>query len=52
MNRLCTFGGAAIGGYLGWFLGARFGLGTAFVLGGLAALGGVYAGWRLAQRLR
>jgi uncharacterized protein YcfJ len=52
MNKLCTFGGAAIGSYLGWFLGRRFGLGTALVLSGLAALAGVYAGWKLARRLR
>jgi len=30
----------------------RFGLGTAIVLSGVAALAGVYAGWKLAQRLR
>lgn len=52
MNRLCTFGGAFIGSYAGWFLGLRFGLGTAIVLSGLAALVGVYAGWKLAQRFR
>ncbi|HUJ44585.1 MAG TPA: hypothetical protein VLW52_13375 [Opitutaceae bacterium] len=52
MNKLCTFGGAAIGSYLGWILGARLGWGTAFALSGLAALAGVYAGWRLARRLR
>lgn len=52
VNKLCTFGGAAIGSYLGWILGARLGWGTAFALSGLAALAGVYAGWRLARRLR
>jgi hypothetical protein len=52
MNKLCTYGGAAIGSYLGWWLGARYGLVTAFVLSGLAALAGVYVGWKLAQRLR
>jgi hypothetical protein len=30
----------------------RYGLGTAFVLSGVASLVGVYAGWKLAQRLR
>ena len=52
MNKLCTFGGATLGSYAGWFLGMRFGLGTAIVLSCVAALAGVYAGWKLAQRLR
>ncbi len=52
MNRLCTFGGAIIGSYLGWFIGMRVGLGTAIVLSGIAALAGVVAGWKLAQRLK
>jgi hypothetical protein len=52
MNKLCTFGGATLGSYAGWFLGMRFGLGTAIVLSGVAALIGVYAGWKPAQRLR
>lgn len=52
MNRLCTFGGAFIGSYAGWILGLQFGFGTAIVLSGLAALAGVYLGWKLAQRFR
>ncbi|MFA5057551.1 MAG: hypothetical protein WC485_05515 [Opitutaceae bacterium] len=52
MNKLCTLGGATIGSYVGWFLGMRFGFGTAIVISGLAALVGVYAGWKLAQRWR
>jgi hypothetical protein len=52
MNKLCTFGGAFVGSYAGWFLGMKIGLGTAIVVSGLAALAGVYAGWKLAQRLR
>jgi hypothetical protein len=52
MNKLCTFGGAAVGGYAGWFLGQQFGYGVAFALSGLGSLLGVYAGWKLAQRLR
>ncbi|MDD2763051.1 MAG: hypothetical protein PHE83_03630 [Opitutaceae bacterium] len=52
MNKLCTLGGAAIGGYVGWFLGMRFGFGAAIVISGLASLAGVYAGWKLARRFR
>lgn len=52
MNKLCTFGGATIGSYAGWFLGMRWGYGAAFVISGLAALVGVYLGWKVAQRFR
>ena len=52
MNKLCTFGGAILGGYLGWFIGLRIGIGTAIVFSGAASLAGVVAGWKLAQRLR
>ena len=52
MNKLCTYGGAILGSYAGWLLGMRFGLGTAIVLSSVASLAGVYAGWKLAQRLR
>ena len=52
MNRLCTFAGAILGSYLGWFVGLRIGIGTAIVLSGLASLAGVVAGWKLAQRFR
>jgi len=52
MNKLCTFGGATIGSYVGWFLGMRFGYFAAFAVSGVASLVGVYAGWKLAQRLR
>ena len=51
MNKLCTLGGASIGSYVGWFLGERYGLGTAFVLSGIASLAGVYLGWKLARKL-
>lgn len=52
MNRLCTFGGAFLGSYLGWYVGMRVGIGTAIVLSGLASVGGVVAGWKLAQKFR
>ena len=52
MNKLCIFGGTTIGSYLGWFLGDRFGLMTAFWLSGAGSLLGVWAGWKIAQRFR
>jgi uncharacterized protein YcfJ len=52
MNKLCTFGGAALGSYVGWFLGLRFGYFAAFAVSGVGALLGVYAGWKIAQRFR
>ena len=52
MNKLCTFGGATIGSYVGWFLGMQWGYVAAFVISGLAALAGVYLGWKVAQRFR
>ncbi len=52
MNKLCTFGGATVGSYAGWVLGMRIGVGTAIVASGVAALVGVYLGWKLAERFR
>ena len=50
MNKLCTFGGALIGSYVGWYLGSRFGIGWAFFVSGIGSLLGVYLGWKIAQR--
>jgi len=50
VNRLCTFGGAMVGSYLGWYLGLRWGMGLAFSLGAIGSLLGVYLGWKLARR--
>jgi len=51
VNRLCTFGGALIGGYLGWALASPLGFWWAFAISSLASLFGVYFGWKLAVRL-
>jgi hypothetical protein len=53
VNKLCIFTGTMLFGYLGWFLGARLGLGFfgCFVLSGLASIVGVWAGWKIAQKL-
>ncbi len=36
--------------YGGWYLTAPLGMGWAFALSGVAALVGVYVGWKLGQR--
>lgn len=36
--------------YGGWYLAQPWGMGWAFVVSGLGALIGVYAGWKLGQR--
>ena len=52
MKNLCTFGGAMIFGYLGWWVGDASGLGFfgAFIASGVASLVGVYLGWKFARR--
>lgn len=52
MTKLCTFGGATIAGYAGWYLADVIGFEFfgAFVISGIASVIGVYLGWKLAQR--
>jgi hypothetical protein len=55
VTKLCIFGGMTIFSYAGWALGdSVFGLGFfgSFMLSGVASLVGVYAGWKLAQKLQ
>lgn len=53
MTKLCIFVGTTIGGYAGWGIGDAlgFGFGWAFVLSGVGSMAGVYAGWKLAQKI-
>ena len=53
MTKLSIFTGTMLGSYLGWYLGEAVGLGFwgAFILSGVGSVGGVYAGWKLAQKL-
>ena len=51
MSRLLTVLGATLGGAIGWWLGARVGTMTAFVLSTLGTGVGVYAGRRIAESL-
>ncbi len=52
MIKLCIFTGATVGSYVGWFLGMKFGIWTAYFISGFGSMAGVYAGWKFAQRFR
>ena len=47
MNRLCIFIGMIVFGWIGWWIGARFGLVTGFIVSSLGSIVGVYVGWRI-----
>lgn len=49
MSKLLTFLGATVGGAIGWWLGARVGIMTAFMLSTVGTGVGVYAGRRIAE---
>jgi hypothetical protein len=50
MSKLLIFIGMTAGGWLGWSLGERFGIMTAFILSTLGSIGGVILGWRIGRR--
>ncbi len=47
MCKLCILIGMTILGWIGWWLGAKIGLMTAFLVSGLGSMIGVYLGWRI-----
>ena len=47
MRNFCIFVVVNVFGAIGWWLGSRFGMGTAFALSAVGSLAGVYVGWRL-----
>ena len=47
MRKLCIFIGVTVFSWVGWWLGAKFGVMTAFILSGAGSLLGVYVGWRI-----
>jgi hypothetical protein len=49
--KLLIFVGINVFGALGWWLGERFGVMTAFIASGAGSLLGVYVGWSTARRL-
>ena len=50
MQKLFTFIGITIGGYVGWFIGAQVGIFTAFMLSIVGTGAGLYAARRMAQQ--
>ena len=50
MSKLLALVGATFGGAVGWWLGARVGIVTAFLLSVVGTAAGVYAGRRIAAR--
>jgi hypothetical protein len=51
VSKVLGFLGASIGGAIGWWLGARVGTMTAFVLSTVGTGVGVYAGRRIADSI-
>jgi hypothetical protein len=51
VSKLLTFVGATVGGAIGWWLGARVGTMTAFMVSTLGSGVGVYAGRRIADSI-
>ena len=49
MKKLFVLGGATVGSYIGWWLGARFGIMTAFMVSMVATGFGMYVGARAAH---
>lgn len=47
MEKLCIFIGVTALGWVGWWIGAKVGIMTAFTLSGVGSILGVYAGWRI-----
>ena len=56
MMKLCIFVGTMVGGIGGSLIAGAFGMDTfslgSFLLSGVGSVVGVYAGWKLAQRLQ
>ena len=47
VQKLCIFIGMTAGSWVGWLLGDRFGMMTAFLISSLGSMVGVYLGWRI-----
>lgn len=47
--KFCIFIGVNVGGAIGWSLGERFGIMTAFLISSIGSIAGVFAGWKLAR---
>lgn len=45
--KLVIYSAIVIFGWIGWAIGARFGLMTAFILSCVGSFAGIYVGWRI-----
>jgi len=50
VKKLCLFISVSLGGYLGWWIGASFGLMTAYFLSVVGSLAGVLVGCSINRR--
>jgi uncharacterized membrane protein YeiH len=55
VNKLCIFVGTTVFGIVGSLIAGAFGMDTfslgSFLLSGVGSVVGVYAGWKVAQKL-
>lgn len=51
MIKLLCWISVFVGGTIGWWLGARFGFGWAFILSSIGSIAGVFVGWKIADNL-
>ena len=51
MSKLCIFVGTTVFSTIGWYLGEPFGMFAAFLVSGVGSVFGVWAGWKLAQKI-
>jgi uncharacterized protein YcfJ len=49
MRKLCWIVGASIGGAIGWWIGGKVGIMTAYILSSAGALLGVYLGIKFSR---
>jgi hypothetical protein len=47
MKKTRIFVGLTVLGWVGWWIGSKIGLMTAFVVSGIGSMVGVYVGWRI-----
>lgn len=47
MCKLCIFIGMMGLGWVGWWLGAKIGFLSAFLISGVGSMTGIYLGWRV-----
>jgi predicted MFS family arabinose efflux permease len=50
MKKLLILIGMTLGGWVGWWLGDRFGVMTAFIVSTLGSLIGVVLAWKVGRR--